>query len=379
MEQFCFPDISPMAQNVEDPMQPFGLDVSESRGDPFALFEGRDQEMLFAHKSQMRELPKFYFPPVEKVPYSARTMPLFGEEQAQSGREMASGVGKAQQFPSLSQIAGTGNCDIYEKAAHVESGNALDGTKDQTYAGNNFNVDNIFDEFGDIQEKETSHARKSSIEPMSEGSQNEIDKLSSKNCCLSDSLGDCVSENKVEQKVPETRVVEHQTAIKEPKDLSKRSDVVNKTILRSMKRYYYNRFNEFSGFGKLSNKEKFSQFHKLVSDFVKTEIVSLNGLTEEQMEETVFFFGSMLSYTHMRRGITNSKRRTQVNFVHKCLYNYSHKKLAQLMSYIGFEFVLRDFVRFGGIDMVIENEETLSKNSGHYKQAAEDLFLRTQE
>lgn len=161
------------------------------------------------------------------------------------------------------------------------------------------------------------------------------------------------------------------------KDLSKRSDVVNKTILRSMKRYYLTEFDSVTSFSTLSDKDKFAYFHELVRTFVTRELKSTKGLSEEEIEDTIFFFGSMISHIHMRRGIQISKQRTQVNFVHKCLYNYSHKKLTQLIAYGGFRQVLRDFVKFGGLEVVINSEETLSKNQDVYKKAADELFIST--
>ena len=163
------------------------------------------------------------------------------------------------------------------------------------------------------------------------------------------------------------------------KDLSKRKDVVNKTILRSLKRYYLNEFDSVTGFSSLSDKEKFANFHDLVRTFVTKELESTNGLTSEEIEDTIFFFGSMISHIHMRRGIKISKQRTQVNFVHKCLYNYSHKKLAQLIAYGGFKQVLKDFVKYGGLEVVINSEETFSKNQDVYRKAAEELFYSAQE
>lgn len=163
------------------------------------------------------------------------------------------------------------------------------------------------------------------------------------------------------------------------KDLSIRPDVVHKTILRSMKRYYNTEFETFTGFGAMPDKQRYAEFQQLIRKFVMAEFKSLNGLSEQQIEDTIFFFGSLISHVHMRRGIKVSKQRTQVNFVHKCLYNYSSKKLAQLMAFEGFEHVIRDFIQFGGIDVVIQGEETLAKNQDVYKTAAEELLLKCQQ
>lgn len=44
----------------------------------------------------------------------------------------------------------------------------------------------------------------------------------------------------------------------------------------------------------------------------------------------------------------------------------------------GFKCILKNFVNFGGIDVVINSEETLAKNQGVYKDAAKELLLSTE-
>jgi len=161
-------------------------------------------------------------------------------------------------------------------------------------------------------------------------------------------------------------------------NFAKRKDVVNKTILRSMRRYYSVEFELATNFSALSDKEKFSNFHELIKCFVEKHFKMLNDLSGQDIEDTIFFFGSMVSHVHMRRGITVSKQRTEVNLVHKCLLNYSQKKLAQLISGGGFKHVLRHFLKFGGLDVVINGEDTMTKNQDLYKHAAEELFLLIQ-
>lgn len=162
-------------------------------------------------------------------------------------------------------------------------------------------------------------------------------------------------------------------------DLSKRGDVVNKTILRAMKRYYSTEFDTSFNFSGLSDKEKFAKFKYQIRKFVTEQIKIVRGLSDKEVEDVIFFFGSMISHVHMRRGITISKLRTQVNFVHKCLYNYSHKKLSQLMSQEGFKYVLEDFVVNGGFEIVLNSEETMLKQQDAYKEAVDTLLLKCQE
>ena len=45
----------------------------------------------------------------------------------------------------------------------------------------------------------------------------------------------------------------------------------------------------------------------------------------------------------------------------------------------GFKFIMRDFIKSGGIDIVIKSEETLQKHHDLYKDAATKLLLKAQE
>ncbi|CAI2372384.1 unnamed protein product [Moneuplotes crassus] len=191
---------------------------------------------------------------------------------------------------------------------------------------------------------------------------------------------------KKSEKVPEKsldKIVDDLIQTKKPmsnkQDLSKRGDVVNKTILRAMKRYYLTEFDSLYDFSSLSDKEKFQQFHELVRKYVTQEMGICENLTTAELEDTILFFGSMISHIHMRRGITVSKIRTQVNSVHKCLYSYSHKKLSQLMKQGGFKFVLEDFVHHEKIDIVLNSEETMLKQQDLYRDACVALLLKCQE
>jgi hypothetical protein len=144
--------------------------------------------------------------------------------------------------------------------------------------------------------------------------------------------------------------------------LSKRRDVINKTILRAMKRYYFTEFDSIYKFTSLTDKEKFANFHQLIRLFVTQEIQGTRHLSAEDQEEAILFFGSMISHIHMRRGITVSKVRTKVNFYHKCLYSYSHKKLSQLMIQDGFKLILDDFVSNNGIKVAFNRKKLCLSN-----------------
>ena len=100
-------------------------------------------------------------------------------------------------------------------------------------------------------------------------------------------------------------------------------------------------------------------------------------LNNQELEDAIFAFGSMISNIHMRRGIKISRLRTQVNFIHNCLYNYSHKKSQQMLQG-GFKHILKDFIQHEGIEIVLNSEETMLKQQDVYREAVNSLYRFSQ-
>ena len=113
-----------------------------------------------------------------------------------------------------------------------------------------------------------------------------------------------------------------------------RKDVVNKTLLRSMKRLITQKFETESGINDLSNDEKKNIFLKMVDRFTKSYFPSIWEIQniEDNEDESVlsqdgvkFIVGLIVSQQLMRSHINTIKERTFFYQYYQLLNKYSHK------------------------------------------------------
>lgn len=116
--------------------------------------------------------------------------------------------------------------------------------------------------------------------------------------------------------------------------LAVRKDVVNKTLLRSMKRLITQKFETESGINDLSNDEKKNIFLKMVDRFTKSYFPSIWEIQniEDNEDESVlsqdgvkFIVGLIVSQQLMRSHINTIKERTFFYQYYQLLNKYSHK------------------------------------------------------
>ena len=95
-------------------------------------------------------------------------------------------------------------------------------------------------------------------------------------------------------------------------DFSSRQDVLGKTMVRSLKRYYLKEFSDHNDFKSYSQKAKTEKFYSTVEQFVKDRLLKTSrfdpardGVTEEDL---TFFVAMMISTAHIKRHVINPKR-----------------------------------------------------------------------
>lgn len=168
--------------------------------------------------------------------------------------------------------------------------------------------------------------------------------------------------------------------------LAVRKDVVNKTLLRSMRRVIAEAFEEYSGINNLSAKEKKAKFIDLVDKFTRNYIPSIVEITvvhdNEENEDIIsqegvkFIIGLMVSQTLMRSHVEGVKKRCFFYQYHQLLNKYSHKKMQRLLKNSSFIYVIHKFKESGKLDDLIKSDSTLSKNPQVYYDAANSFISR---
>ena len=112
-----------------------------------------------------------------------------------------------------------------------------------------------------------------------------------------------------------------------------RKDVVHKTILRNMRRFYLRKFNAMCNYSCVKKNRKFDFYRNSIQSFA----LELFGPREEGSSEEEAFalhsaLGAIIYPKDMAKHGANSQERTLMELFHQCLYRYSHSKLEQLFE-----------------------------------------------
>ena len=138
-------------------------------------------------------------------------------------------------------------------------------------------------------------------------------------------------------------------------DLSKRKDVVNKTLLRSLKRYYTNFFESDITKYLTSQKDEIASYTN--HNKRPMSIASVKTLVE-----------IIRAPSNMRPNLKSKYDKQMWDDFHACLYQYSHTKLYMLLNLPQVKFIVKDYIE-NGIEIMLANDETLKKNPEVYRKA----------
>ena len=170
----------------------------------------------------------------------------------------------------------------------------------------------------------------------------------------------------------------HEAAMKQKYGvkLSTRKDVVSKTLLRSLKRYYTELFFETY---ELQKKESDESYLYKVQEFSQRVLYSkLIDMREWNisMDQATKFIAIMVSPAHIKNSLTDEADiETHKNF-YSCLYQYTHKKLANMLKNIVCGFLFQEFVNDGHLATFISKCPTMSQNPDVYEQMGAS-FVKT--
>ena len=151
--------------------------------------------------------------------------------------------------------------------------------------------------------------------------------------------------------------------------LDKRQDVLNKTLMRSLKRYLTQEFfNEFK-FKGLSPKEKTKNFGSFLESFVKKlyEHKINQPSIEISLKILKEYVGYVIDADRTKRVLKNRQNNEFNRLYYEVVYKYSHLKISKLFADQTLKFIFEDFINEGYLNGMIESDKTLSKNKKEYK------------
>lgn len=159
-------------------------------------------------------------------------------------------------------------------------------------------------------------------------------------------------------------------------NLSTRKDVVNKTLFRSLKRFHTEKFLSMFELGKKetaeSYLEKVSQFCSEVFGEKLSELDSW-GISLRAIEK---FIAVMVSPNHIKNALDDESDATLYKDYYSCLYQYSHKKLANMLQNRVCGFLFHHFVLDGHISNFISNCSTMSQHPEVYRKASLSFVVK---
>lgn len=169
--------------------------------------------------------------------------------------------------------------------------------------------------------------------------------------------------------------------------LAVRKDVVNKTLLRSIKRLVTQKFEDFSGFKDLSSSEQKEKFLELVEKFTIhyfpdiSKVMTIEDTTTNDEESILsqngikFIVGWLVNQNISKTHFKSIKERTFFYLFQNLLKKYSHRKLVRLMSNDNFIFVVASLRENGGLDEIID-QDPWNKNKQAYYEAANSFITK---
>lgn len=112
------------------------------------------------------------------------------------------------------------------------------------------------------------------------------------------------------------------------KDLSTWRDVINKTLVRALKRFHTSQVDSLSGFSLLDKDSLRSTFLSTIEDYCSTNfpnsIVDKNNL--------IYLMGFMVHPETMKREKLAISKMKLYQLLHQTMYAYSHTKLDRLLA-----------------------------------------------
>lgn len=176
----------------------------------------------------------------------------------------------------------------------------------------------------------------------------------------------------------EFNLSELEALVSNPHDLSQRRDVLFKTIIRDMRKFYIDHFNESTRY---IRKKRYKTASYYIQE-IRKYITETMGIAEEHFEGLDIFLAAMVYPKHLKQssdGLTTIEKEqgeVATKMIHGALYSFSLTKLFKLMKVPQisslFKFYFQTAVKSGHR---IQENSTMSKHPQLYHKAFETLRI----
>jgi len=154
-------------------------------------------------------------------------------------------------------------------------------------------------------------------------------------------------------------------------DLATRRDVVNKTILRIVRRFYIQSFKDMFA-KKFKSKEAKSKWYY---EYVKKFTAEIFGSAHPDLDVLQTYMCSIINPKHMTSQDVKATGLEKEQFFtfHNCLYKYSHTRLINLFEVKPLGALYDYFYKCPGMTEIIRSEPSVNKNLTIYQAAFRDF------
>ena len=155
-----------------------------------------------------------------------------------------------------------------------------------------------------------------------------------------------------------------------------RVDVLNKTVIRSLKKYYTQLFEaQNSNYEQETSDVK--MFEELTHNFTLNLFKFLhNELNQEGIlfEDILFTIRMLIQPEITKKTSKTREQRFLMNDYYDCIYKYSHKRLLKLCKNSTFTYLFTKFISLGLFREQVMNDQTLMQNPVAYLEAGEKML-----
>jgi hypothetical protein len=162
-------------------------------------------------------------------------------------------------------------------------------------------------------------------------------------------------------------------AYKKRKNLNVRQDVLNKTLLRSLKKYLTKEFDEFTNSKNLTFKERQSGFYGELDRFTADKYTNAQD-SKFELSDISAYIGIIVWPEPMKKRFRGNNMHIKFNRkFYECVYKYTHIRLSTIFKDEVFGFLFQHYIQSRAVYEMIESDATLSKNRDAYMRTV-DLF-----
>jgi len=185
------------------------------------------------------------------------------------------------------------------------------------------------------------------------------------------------SSEKIKEKLAKTFVEDASALNTKSQAIKKpiRVDVLNKTIIRSLKRYYTQLFeSQYPSFEQ--EHHNVANFEELTSTFTFNLFSSLlddckqNGVS---LDDVMFAVRMLIQPDATKKVNKTREQRFLMNNYYDCIYKYSHKRLLKLCQNSTISYLFLNFINSGIFHEQVMSDPTMMKSPATYLEAGESM------